>query len=91
MQLTQQAYEALVEELAAVEHQRWSHWQDNVHRQSTRLPDGSALIPAPAVERWDRQIAAPYSELSEAEKQSDRDQVERYLSVVLQRLGIECV
>lgn len=34
------------------------------------------------VDRWERQIATPYAELSEAEKNSDREQVDRYWPLV---------
>lgn len=75
--------EAILEDLADVEHVRWSHWQRNVHAQGERLADGSLVIPAELVSRWDRQIAADYSELNEAEKESDREQVRRYLPLVI--------
>jgi hypothetical protein len=72
----------LMEELAAVEHVRWSAWQAHVHASAERRPDGSLVIPAAAVARWERQIAAPYAALDESEKESDRRQVRRYLPVI---------
>lgn len=74
--------EELREQLAAIEHERWSDWQRYVHRSCWREPDGSLTIPAHLVERWERQIITPYAELSEAEKQKDRDQVDRYWPLI---------
>jgi len=73
----------LMEQMAAIEHGRWSDWQRYVHSLSTRNPDGSLTIPAEHVHRWERQIATPYSQLSETEKQSDRDQVARYWNLIM--------
>jgi len=39
-------------------------------------------IPFGLVERWERQIKTPYSELSDAEKKSDMEQVDRYWSLI---------
>ena len=79
--------ETLVEHLAAIEHERWAHWQRHVHDNGKRQPDGSLVIPAELVRQWDRQIASSYAELTEAEKISDRDQVRRYLAYIAAALG----
>lgn len=74
--------EALVERLAAVEHDRWAHWQRYMHGKAERRPDGALILPAELVERWEAQISTSYADLSEAEKESDREQVRRYLPLV---------
>ena len=71
--------EGIVEDLASIEHERWAHWQHYLHGKGIRQPDGSLLLPAELVSRWEAQIATPYAELSEGEKQSDREQIHRYL------------
>jgi len=73
----------VVEQHAAIEHQRWADWQRWMHDQCRRNEDGSLTIPAELVERWERQIATPYEELTEEEKESDRLQVHRYLSLLV--------
>lgn len=73
---------ALLEDLAAIEHDRWSHWQRYVHDKCEATEDGGLLIPAQLVERWSVQMNTPYAELSEHEKESDRDQVRRYLPTI---------
>ena len=73
---------ALVEELAAVEHERWSHWQRYMHGKGHRQRDGSLILPADLVAQWERQFSMSYSELDDDEKESDREQVRRYLPLI---------
>jgi hypothetical protein len=72
----------LIERLAAIEHERWAHWQQYMHDQCQRAEDGSLIIPAQLARRWQHQIETPYVDLSESEKASDREQVRRYLPVI---------
>lgn len=72
----------LIEELAAIEHESWAHWQRYVHDQCLAGPDGSLIIPPELVMRWERQISTRYEDLSEKEKNSDREQVQRVVPVV---------
>lgn len=78
--------EQLVDELAAVEHERWAHWQRYVHGHCERQQDGSLVIPAALAARWEAQIETPYVGLTEREKDSDREQVRRYLPVIIDAL-----
>ena len=55
------ALDGIIEKLADIEHERWSHWQRYVHDKASKQPDGSLLIPAELVERWERQIETPYA------------------------------
>lgn len=80
------ALAAALEELAAIEHARWAHWQGYMHSKATRRTDGSLVIPADLAARWEKQIATPYANLTETEKQSDRDQVQKYLPVIAEAL-----
>lgn len=72
--------EELKEKLADIEHQRWSHWQEYCNKVLREQVPKLGL--EKALERWDRQINTPYAELSEKEKQSDRNQVERYWGLI---------
>jgi hypothetical protein len=74
--------EELIEKLAEIEHTRWSDWQRWMHQCAVRNPDGSLTIPADLVTRWERQINTSYADLSEREKESDREQVRRYWDLV---------
>jgi len=74
--------EDLIERLAAIEHERWSHWQRYLHSKCIRQSDGSLLMPVQLVQRWEKQLATSYVDLTDAEKESDREQVRRYLPLI---------
>jgi len=68
----------LYEKLAAIEHERWSDWMRYQFTLCKENKDGSLTIPLKLVERWKAQIDTNYTDLSEREKDSDREQVDRY-------------
>ncbi|MCW2370321.1 hypothetical protein [Sphingobium sp. B11D3D] len=74
--------DALIDDLAAIEHERWAHWQRYMHSKGVRQADGSLVLPADLVERWERQSETTYVDLSPEEKESDREQVARYLPTI---------
>lgn len=78
--------EPVLERLAALEHARWAHWQRYVHDRGQRMADGTLVLPADAVARWDRQMNTAFDDLSPEERESDREQVEWYLGVVIETL-----
>jgi hypothetical protein len=78
-----------METLAALEHERWARWQRYLHSRCEARADGSLVIPADLVARWEDQIARPYAALSDAEKESDREQVRRYLPAIAAALGAD--
>lgn len=78
--------EAAIDRLASIEHERWAHWQLYMHSQAKRQNDGSLVIPPDLVARWSRQIDTPYEALTSEERESDRDQVRRYLPTILDAL-----
>ncbi|MCA6122109.1 hypothetical protein J6500_09410 [Bradyrhizobium sp. WSM 1704] len=85
-----ESFASLLEELAALEHQRWSHWQKYVHEKAQRQPDGSLVLPADLVARWERQFRTVYADLTEDEKNSDREQVQNYLPILERWLSQVC-
>lgn len=71
----------LREQLAAIEHERWADWQRYCNMVlRARVTDERTL--EERLQHWDRQIATPYAVLSEKEKDSDREQVDRYWHLV---------
>jgi len=81
------ALASLFEELAALEHERWAHWQTFVHAKGHRQPDGSLVLPPQLVERWERQLKTKYEELTNEEKESDREQVRKYFPLIVKWLS----
>lgn len=72
----------LIEALADKEHASWARWMDYLFSRCPFTEKGDALIPRELVQRWKRQAATPYAELSEREKQSDRDEVLHILPII---------
>ncbi|WP_263057042.1 hypothetical protein [Pantoea agglomerans] len=67
--------EAAVEMLSEIEHERWSRWQKYLHKKCVPNDDGSLTIPVDLVDKWEKQMNTPYKELSDKEKDSDRELV----------------
>lgn len=79
------------EQLAAYAHEVWSRWMKYLFTKTlswqSDLPseDGGidgAIIPEPFVERWQRQLSTPYAELPENEKESDRAEADKILTII---------
>jgi hypothetical protein len=62
----------LREQLAALEHDQWNHWTQYMLENLTE--DNIA--------RWTRQIRSHYSELTEKEKESDREWADKVLDLL---------
>ena len=71
----------LYNELADLEHQQWAHWTKYMLEHLT--PEN--------IKRWKKQTEMPYAELSEKEKDSDREWAEKVLKIVRKHLGAEYV
>jgi hypothetical protein len=82
----QRVLDGLIETLAAIEHERWAHWQRYMHSKCEPDGRGGLVIPAELAARWQQQIDTPYAALSEKEKESDREQVRKYLPVIAEAL-----
>lgn len=70
---------SLVEELADLEHRRWSHWQEWCHKVLREQCPSEAMEKVLA--RWDKQIATEYKDLSEREKEMDRIEARKSLNI----------
>jgi len=72
----------LREELAKLAHEQWSGWMKYLFDKSKKESDGTVTIPKWAVDRWEKQMNTEYSELSELEKESDRNEANKFISVM---------
>lgn len=77
---------ALKEKLAAIEHERWADWQRWVHDQfkphTNNAGEKFFIIPAYKVDAWNTQIRTHYDDLTDREKASDMEQVDRYWPLI---------
>lgn len=76
----------LLETLAAIEHERWSHWQRYMHSKCAPGPNGALTIPPELAQRWATQMNTPYEDLPADQRASDREQVQRYLPLIRRKL-----
>lgn len=80
------------EQLANLQHKIWSHWMKylfskGVFVRMKYMEDDAEkqmcfVLPSECYTRWIRQMDTPYSDLSEEEKESDRDQANKVLALV---------
>lgn len=90
-------WESTREQLANIEHQRWSDWMKylfsvcSFSQSGTIDGEGKAIIPEKYKKKWLRQINTDYQNLTEKEKDSDRKQVDRYLPLIRQQLIKEII
>jgi hypothetical protein len=75
--------EELKEELADLAHKMWIHWMNHIFSVCCE-PNccGDVHMRGPEVSRWLRQMGTEYKDLSEKEKESDRVQAEKMLSII---------
>jgi hypothetical protein len=81
----------LIEQLADAEHASWSRWMSYLFEKCNKYEDEEGrkclLIPTELEKHWQRQIDTPYAELSEREKQSDREEVAHILPIIASYTG----
>lgn len=73
--------EKLIEELADYAHDTWAGWVQYMFSQCKLQEDGSVLIPAKLVRRWQRQLNTTYAELPKKEQRSDKEEAIAILEV----------
>ncbi len=80
----------LIEQLADKEHASWARWMDYLFSKCVDVNGHEyVLIPHDLADHWKRQANTPYAELSEHEKQSDRDEVAHILPIIENQLNQE--
>lgn len=72
----------MLEKLANLQHEIWSHWMTYLFEVSTLNKDGTVTIPADKVERWKRQMRTHYLDLPSDERKSDLEQAQKVIDVV---------
>jgi hypothetical protein len=72
----------LIEQLAEKEHVSWANWMAYFFSKCEHNPDGSLTVPSGYVAALQKQIDASYADLSEQEKQYDKDEVAKILPII---------
>ena len=80
--VTETVTDELREQIADVQHAIWSHWMAYMFTCGTFNEDGSWTMPAAKALRWQRQALTEYADLTEKERESDRDQADKVLNVL---------
>jgi len=86
-----------IEALAACEHESWSKWtrwmidqlRKGMYKRAGEFMQFNEIMEhgfEPTIARWERQMVTPYSELSEKEKESDREVVREKARIYLDAL-----
>ncbi len=70
------------ERIAKIQHGIWTHWMTYLFNVCIQNEDGSYTIPVEKVSRWQRQMKTQYEDLTEAEKDSDREQADRLIPML---------
>ena len=70
------------ERLADLCHKQWSGWMKYLFKMSSINSNREAVIPSGLVIRWKRQMNTNYEDLSEEEKDSDRDEADRFIKII---------
>ena len=78
----------LYEQIAGIQHEIWAHWMKWVFHICPPADDGSVTIPPALVQRWQRQIDTSYADLSEQEKNSDREQADKIRAGLRGNVGV---
>jgi len=76
----------LLEKVANLSHNQWAGWTQYLFSKCSKNSDGTLTIPKWAVERWNRQIATSYKNLSKDEKNSDRKEAEKYIKLISKQI-----
>ena len=87
MSQEEKATEKMIEELSAIQHEIWSHWMKYLFGTTKTAFDRNGnhiglAIPSGLCAGWGRQMNTMYEDLTEDEKQSDREQVYKFYNLV---------
>lgn len=69
------------EEVADLCHRQWAGWMEYLFSNGEFTISGGWIMPSWAVDRWRRQVEAPYADLSDEEKDSDRKEADKFISL----------
>lgn len=72
----------MLDEIASLQHEIWSHWMQYMFEVSLQNDDGTITISVDKVERWKRQMITRYVDLSDDERKSDLEQARKVMDLI---------
>lgn len=72
----------LKEKIAHFVHESWSRWMEHLFNICHCHADGTVTIPKELVLKWQRQLRTEYKNLSEKEKDSDREEADIFVKAI---------
>ena len=84
--LTEEEEKEIRELIAEVSHEIWSHWMRYLFSRCED-DDLGIIIDRWDAKRWEKQINTAYEDLTEREKDSDREQADKILKVIDEYFG----
>jgi hypothetical protein len=72
----------MLDEIASLQHEIWSHWMQYLFEVSLQNDDGTITISVDKVERWKRQMITRYVDLSDDERKSDLEQARKVMDLI---------
>ena len=70
------------EEVADLAHKQWSGWMEYMFSKAPLNEDCSWTMPIEFVERWQRQMTTGYANLTEKERDSDRNEADKFIAIL---------
>lgn len=74
-------------QLADYAHSAWGGWMRHMFGKS-EIKDGTAIIPATLVERWQRQLSTKFEDLPKQEQASDYVEADKIMQLLVSTSGI---
>jgi hypothetical protein len=82
IQINKMADNQIRENLAEYAHNAWAYWMQYMFSKMKFNPSRGLIMPAWAVDRWSRQTATEYKNLSEKEKESNRQEADKMIAIL---------
>lgn len=70
------------DDLADLCHKQWSGWMGYLFTKGHVESHIGFVLNADSVERWRRQMVTPFKDLSEPEKESDRKEADKFITLL---------
>jgi hypothetical protein len=74
----------MLEAIARIQHEIWSHWVKYLISVSKENEDGSYTIPWDKIDKWKRQSKKPYARLLPQEQKASLEQAQKIVQSLIE-------